>query len=432
MGDTIEAGTYVTPAQLCVGLYIHLDLPWSAHPFTFSSFKLRKPEQVDAVRKLGLKRIRYSPERSDCAPADAQPAPATAQQPASPSAETAGAVTPGDAAAQERHLARLRAQRARMSACEQQLASAAGTVRSFSQRVFSQPQQVRADADQLIANLAESMLVEADVSLQLMADKVGGEDVYSHGLNVALLGMMVARQLKAPARLIQGVGLAALFHDIGELDVPDRIRRKADPWTRAEQQLMQQHVEHSMQLAQKLGLAPETVHAIGQHHERADGTGYPAGLNLAQLPLMSRILAVVDTFDEACNPAVVSRALTAHEALSAMFSQHSGLYDPLVLNTFVRCMGVYPPGTVVQLSSGQRAIVVSVNTSKPLRPVVLIHDPSVPKHEALVCDLEHAPELSVARALRPEQLEEAERSYLAPRVRTTYFFDADPGTGGTA
>lgn len=429
MGDAVEAETYLTPAQLCVGLYIHLDLPWSAHPFAFSSFKLRKPEQVEAVRKLGLARIRYSPERSDCAPAEAPSGPDTKERVPGRAGAT---VAPADAATQARHLARLRAQRARMSACEQQLASAAGTVRSFSLRVFRQPQEVRADADQLVASLADSMLVEADVSLQLMADKVGGEDVYSHGLNVALLGMMVARQLKAPARLVQGVGLAALFHDIGELEVPDRIRRKTEPWTRAEQQLMQQHVEHSVQLAQKLGLPPETVYAIGQHHERANGTGYPAGLNLAQLPLISRILAVVDTFDEACNPAVVSRALTAHEALSSMFGQHSGLYDPLVLNTFVRCMGVYPPGTVVQLSSGQRAIVVSVNTTKPLRPVVLVHDPVVPKQEALVCDLEHAPELSITRALRPEQLDEAERSYLAPRVRTTYFFDADPGTGGTA
>lgn len=419
MSDHVADGSYISPEQLCVGLYIHLDLPWSAHPFTFSSFKLRKPEQVDAVRQLGLPRIRYSPERSDVQPAVA-PAPTRAPEVATaPSAEAL--------ATREEHQRRLQAQRARMSACERQLASAAGMVRGFNQRVFSQPQQVRADADHLISGLASSMLVEADVSLQLMADKIGGEDVYSHGLNVALLGMMVARQLQAPPAVVQGVGLAALFHDLGELEVPDKIRRKTEPWTRAEQQIMQQHVEHGVQLGRKLGLPADALQAMAQHHERADGSGYPAGVPLAQLPLISRILAVVDTFDEACNPTIVSRSLTAHEALSAMFSQHSAQFDPLVLNTFVRCMGVYPPGTVVQLSSGQRAMVVSVNTTKPLRPVVLVHDPLVPKHEALVCDLEHTPEVSVVQALRPEQLSDAERHYLAPRVRTTYFLDADAG-----
>jgi len=419
MSDHVAEGTYISPEQLCVGLYIHLDLPWSAHPFTFSSFKLRKPEQVDAVRQLGLPRIRYSPERSDVQPV-AAPAP-------TPSPDMATAPLAAELSTREEQQRRLQAQRARMSACERQLASAAGMVRGFNHRVFSQPQQVRADADQLISGLASSMLVDADVSLQLMADKIGGEDVYSHGLNVALLGMMVARQLQAPPAVVQGVGLAALFHDIGELEVPDKIRRKAEPWTRAEQQIMQQHVEHSVQLGRKLGLPADALHAMSQHHERADGSGYPGGVPLAQLPLISRILAVVDTFDEACNPAIVSRALTAHEALSAMFSQHSAQFDPLVLSTFVRCMGVYPPGTVVQLSSGQRAMVVSVNTTKPLRPVVLVHDPQVPKHEALVCDLEHTPEVSVVQALRPEQLSDAERHYLAPRVRTTYFLDTDAG-----
>lgn len=423
MGQPDRTGPYVSPAQLCVGLYVHLDLPWSAHPFAFSSFKLRRPEQIDTLRALGLSRIRYAPERSDCAP-DPLPSGTIPVPDGAPLAQAAD-----DAARARQHdqlRAQLRAQQARTAACEQELVSAARTVRGFEQRTFSQPQAVHDEAQALVASLAASLLVDAAVSVRLMADRVAGEDVYRHGLNVALLGMMVARALKASVAQVHAVGLAALFHDMGELDVPDQVRRKAGAWTRAELLLMHQHVDHSVQVARRLGLPPDALHAIGQHHERADGSGYPAGLSLSRLPLTSRILAVVNSFDEACNPSPPKRGMTAHEALSLMFGQHSALYDPLVLNTLVRCMGVYPPGTVVQLSSGRAALVVSVNTSKPLRPVVLVYDPKTPRHDALLCDLAQAPALSVTGAMRPDQLTEAERSYLSPRARTVYFFEAAP------
>ena len=94
-------------------------------------------------------------------------------------------------------------------------------------------------------------------------------------------------------------------------------------------------------------------------------------------------------------------------------------------------MGVYPPGSVVQLVNDGYAIVVSVNSSRPLRPRIVLHDPQVPKEQALVLDLERAPELAIRRSLRPAQLPRDVLDYLSPRKRVCYFFERAVGLGAT-
>ena len=122
------------------------------------------------------------------------------------------------------------------------------------------------------------------------------------------------------------------------------------------------------------------------------------------------------------------RALTPHEALSTLFGQRRAQFDNLVLTTFVRSVGIYPPGTVVTLSNGTLGLVVSVNSSRPLKPTVLVYDPAVPKDSAIVVDLEEEPDVAVASTLRPAQLPAAVFDYLSPRKRTTYYFNTDkPG-----
>ena len=414
---------YIAPEQLCVGLYVHLDLSWTQHPFTFSSFKIRSQEQIDTIRGLGLQRIRYAPSRGDRAPlpptsgasANATPPPATSPQ-ADPLVQF-----------KQARQRRLEAQRAKAAACEKQLLSAAKTIKSINQNVFSRPTEVREAASSLVETMADSMLVDADVSIQLMSDKVNGEEVYYHSLNVSLLSMMLAKELKAPPAVVKMVGLAALFHDLGELEIPDRVTRKQEPLTKAENSLMQMHCDYGVNIARKMDVPNEVLQVIAQHHERTDGSGYPAGIKAAQMSLLSRIVSLVNAYDELCNPPNLAKSMTPHEALSMLFAQQRNQFDALALNTFVRCMGVYPPGTIVVLSNGAQAMVVSVNTTKPLRPVVLIHDPDIPREEAIIVDLEVEQDVSITRTMRPQQLSAEAFAYLSPRKRTTYYFDTDTG-----
>ena len=419
---------YISPEQLCIGLLVHLDLSWTEHPFTFSSFKIKSLEQIATIQSLGLTRVRYSLGKSDAKPlpmpkaSDAASAPAASQLPRDQ-----------DPAFQVKRelMKRLSEQRAKASACQKELLSAARTVKSIKQNVFSQPEETKAAAATLIKTIADSMMVDADVSIQLMADKVGGEEVYFHALNVSLLSMMLAKELKAPLPVVQMVGMGALFHDIGELEIPDGIVRKLEARTKTESALHQMHCEYGINIAKKMSLPNDVMLVIAHHHEKIDGSGYPQGVSAEKMSLLSRIVSLVNAYDELCNPPNPSKALTPHEALSTMFAQQRSQYDQLAMSTFVRCMGVYPPGTLVVLSNGAVAMVVSVNTTKPLRPVVLVYDPAVPKEEAILVDLEAEPDVSVTKTMRPQQLSPDAYAYLSPRKRMTYYFDTDSGKVGS-
>lgn len=413
----------IAPEQLCIGLYVHLDLPWSAHPFTFSSFKIKDLAQIATLQSLGLERIRYSPAKSDCAPLALPP------RTTEPAAPPATALTDDPALKLKRErLERMAAHHAKVAQCERELLSSGRAVKSITQNLFAKPKEAYAEASELISGLAASMLVDADVAIQLMADKVGGEDVYHHSLNVAILSMVLARELKAPPAAMQVLGLGALLHDIGKADLPERVVRKSTPLTAAEAVVYQMHCEKGVAIAQSMGVGPEVRAIIEQHHECSDGSGYPKRLSGGQLGLLVRVVALVNAYDNLVNPIDPRRALTPHEAMSVIYGQRRAQFDNLVLTTFVRSVGIYPPGTVVNLSNGTLGMVLSVNSSRPLKPTVLVYDPAIPKDGAIVVNLEEEPEVSVANTVKPADLPAEIFDYLSPRRRTTYFFNAEGGT----
>jgi HD-GYP domain-containing protein (c-di-GMP phosphodiesterase class II) len=239
--------------------------------------------------------------------------------------------------------------------------------------------------------------------------------------------MMLGRELKLSDSELHAVGMGALFHDVGKMEVDPKVSRKIGELSRHEQALLQTHVEHGIELSKKLGLSTGAALVVAQHHEFVDGSGYPKRLKASQISLLARVVSVVNEFDYLCNPSDPAKAMTPHEALSLLYGQKRARFDAKVIATFVRCMGIYPPGTLVVLSNGSLGMVVSVNSSRPLKPSVLVFDPAARRSEAIVVDLEREPDVSVVKTLRPAQLTSDAMSYLAPRKRTTYYFDAQPG-----
>ena len=169
------------------------------------------------------------------------------------------------------------------------------------------------------------------------------------------------------------------------------------------------------------------IAVIAQHHEAIDGSGYPTGLTGDRISLAARVVAVVNVYDNLCNPVNIAAAITPHEALSLMFAKQRAQHDALALGKLVHMLGVYPPGSVVRLSNDMIGMVLSVNTAKPLRPLVMVYDAAVPRHEAISIDLEDEPEINIGKSLRPAQLPRQIFEYLSPRRRTTYYFDAADG-----
>jgi len=415
-------------SQLTVGMFIHLDLGWMSHPFPLSSFKIASSDQLLILRRLGLTQVRWSPARSELSlpPAPASEVPAEAVAVTEP--EPGHGPSPEEMA-REAHRKALLAQREALRLCEAQYGEAAAGFRVVMDTVPTDPHRARAEAEALTAALLDKMLVEGDLNMRLLNEAAGDRNT-AHALNVCIIALLLGRAFGLSRDEMMDLGVGSLLHDVGKLEVAARLRHRDESFTAAETQAYQQHVAKGVAIGQTMGLAPAPLLIIAQHHEHADGSGFPQRINMDRMSTGARIVALVNRFDGLCNPLITSKAMTPHEALSLIFAQGRNRFDATMLNAFIRMMGVYPPGSTVQLTDDRYALVVSVNSARPLKPRVMVHDPKVHKEEALVLNLEDMPDLGIRRSLKPQQLPRAALEYLNPRARIAYFFDAVNTTPG--
>ena len=422
--------------QLYVGAFVILDLPWFRHSFTLNSFKVRSQDQLQELRALKLAQYRYDPLRSDPPPrpiTDVEPA---APEPA-PSVEAAP--EPADNSSPEVVLKRQRQEmvqrrRDNVERVERAFSKATTVIKNMNKNIFSRPKETLEEMGLLVGEMVDAFLESPEATLHVMGEKAGSEDVYFHSLNVAILSMMLAKEIGLSSELARDMGVGALLHDIGLIEIPDRVVKKPPgDATKAERNFRATHVDLGIATGKRTGLSAMALSVLAQHHEFADGSGYPRGLKLDAMTPVARVVSVVNFYDNLCNPADISKALTPHEALSYMFAHCRAKFDLRALQTLIRSLGVHPPGSIVQLSNENFAVVTSVNPKKPLRPWVLVYDESVPKEEAIMVNLEVEVDLQILKSIRPAMLSPKIAAYLNPRKRVTYFFDGGSSspTGST-
>lgn len=418
-----EAQTeFIDVSRLRIGHYVYMDTGWMSHPFPLNSFKIRSPDQIEGIRTLGLDRVRYSPQRSD-----PEAAAETARDGEDrPTPMPGGQAPKGRPRNARREL--LAGQRTSLQKCERLFSEASRTFRRIGESIHSRPETAAETAQALVEGMTDQIRGEQESCIRLLSEKVG-ERSSLHAINVTVISLLLAKACGLDEAAMRDVGMGALLHDMGKAQLPDRLRYGDVALTAAEQQMYREHVRFGVEMAQKMKLPKGVLLAIAQHHECADGSGYPLQVGNGKISAAARIVALTDRYDNLCNPSNPGQALTPYEAMSFLYAQRRQCFDGPTLATFIRMMGVYPPGSVVQLSDGRFALVVSVNASRPLKPWVLIHDPSVPREEALVVDLGGEPELGIRRSLRPLQLPKATFDYLSPRQRVCYFFEHGRSVG---
>ena len=427
------AGT-IDIEQLRVGMFIHLDLSWMQHPFPVGSFRITHAQQIDKIRSLGLKRLRWSPDKSSALLDDGAAAPPEACADALPATTAAASETPAptetaaQAAARER-AAVLAAQRAAAELCQNQFDEAGRAWRAAQDCVVARPEQARRDSETLTRALLDKMLGDGDMCIRLLSGNAG-DSASVHAMNVTVIALLMGRTLGLGDDEMADLGLGALLHDVGKIELPERLRHADERYSKDELASYRSHVAHGVAHGKRMGLAPGALLVLAQHHELADGSGFPLHLKLERMSVAARIVSLVDRYDKLCNPPALVQAHTPHEALSLLFSQARSQFDASLLNSFIRMMGVYPAGSVVQLTDERYALVVSVNSTRPLKPNVLVHDAALARDQALQLNLMELPDLGIRRSLKPAQLPHEALEFLAPRPRVTYFFE--PARAGTA
>jgi HD-GYP domain-containing protein (c-di-GMP phosphodiesterase class II) len=409
---------FIDPKALRLGLYVELDVGWLSHPFPSGSFKITTDKQIQILQSLGTKPVRWVPSKSDpdpskaVAPPIAVPKQVDERQKASEQA----------ALARRQRAEQLEAQQRSLMLCERRFADSVRQFRKSIDLIPTQPLAAAEIAQGLVTGYVADMLVEGESAIRLLADS-SGDKATLHPVNVTVVSLLLGKALGLQQNQLVDLGVAAFLHDIGNLQLPERVRWYDDSLSASEIKLYQEHVARGVQVGRTMELSNAVLLAIAQHHEHADGSGFPQKLRLESISQLARIIALVNRYDGLCNPGRTGASMTPHEALSMIYGQFKGRYDPTILSAFIRMMGVYPPGSVVQLIDDRHAMVVSVNSARPLKPRVLVHEPGVPRHEAVILDLERTPQLGIRRSLRPGNLPGAAMDYLAPRPRVYYFYE---------
>jgi len=413
-------GIKVSVEQLQPGIFIQLPLKWFQHPFVLNNFKIKSSDQIKIIKNLGIKHVIAFPTKSDNKPLTASEISIETEICSSDVNELKDELT----VLKELRVEKLKQFRRNINRTEKNFKRSMLHVRTIMKDIRSRPVQAIDQASQLIDEITDQLLSKGDIVLHLMSESKEDENLYYHSLNVAILAMLIGKKKGLSKDSLTTLGMAALFHDIGKLKIPTQILRKTQPLTAPEDNYLKLHSQYSVEL---LNLANDfdkkAKRIIEQHHELYDGSGYPNRLKGHQLDPLANILSVVNSYDNLCHPVDPKKAKTPFSALSHLFKRDKHKYEPHSLGLLVKLLGIYPPGTVVELDTGQIGLVISVNLSKLLFPNVLIYDPLIPKDQAVIIDLDEADELKIARALNLNQISNEIYEYLSPRSRVSYFIE---------
>ncbi|GIU26241.1 HD-GYP domain-containing protein [Shewanella sp. MBTL60-007] len=335
-------------SELKVGMTVKLPLSWTDHPFLFNQIEIEKTAHIELIKTLNVSHVTLiggSELLTD------EVTPAVKEVPTKPKQLAA------DSNALVRKSIRLGQQR---------FTKGASDCRATFSKLGADPQGAYRSAASLVEELMEH-LKETDTPHLALVNP--GEDisVNQHGVSIAVLSMMIGQALSMNHSQLRDIAMGSLFHDIGKLKVPDVIRRKKNNLSEHEVNFLNMHPNFGYDMLDKTGLfSSEALDIVLHHHEWADGSGYPHGLKGKQIAITTQVVSLVNDFDRLLRG---GEGLSPQVALGYLFKNRAGKHEAELISTLVKVLGIYPPGTMVQLSDGEVAKVM-VTTSQVQKPIV--------------------------------------------------------------
>lgn len=228
-------------------------------------------------------------------------------------------------------------------------------------------------ARQQVNDMVKSIFRNKDALISLTRLKSFDEYTFMHSVNVTVLSIALARELKFPKEQIDLIGLGGMLHDIGKVKVPEKILNKPGKLTPEERLEIQKHTTFGYNLLKVRQDIPEISMLIAyEHHERADGTGYPCGKKLSELQQGSLISNVTDVYDALTSARVYKPGMPPPYALSFIKARAETEFCSEYVDKFIEVIGIFPVGSVVEFNTGQVGIVKEINRDNLFEPSVLV------------------------------------------------------------
>jgi HD-GYP domain-containing protein (c-di-GMP phosphodiesterase class II) len=345
--------------DLAPGMYVcRLDRPWTETPFPLQGFLIETTDEVRELARL-CRHVFVDTERSIAPDALKRRMHADPRDPAT----LRNTVSYADSATIEEELPLAR------HAHE----NAARLVESVLEDVHAGRTPSAAAIDEAVAPIVKSVMRSRDAFFWFESLRKRDSYSYGHAISCCALAAAFGRHLGFPAAILTELSTGALLMDIGKALLPDALLMRNGALDDAEWATIRGHVDAGLKVVAQTGITSEAVQSVvATHHERDDGSGYPRGLAGAQIPLLGRIAGIVDSFDAMTNERPYRKALAQHAALQQLYLARTTLFQAELVEQFMSCLGVYPTGSLVELNTGEVAVVMAQNQARRLRPRIMV------------------------------------------------------------
>ena len=345
--------------DLAAGMYVcRLDRPWTETPFPLQGFLIETDDEVRELARL-CRHVFIDTERSITADVLRRRAPPGTRDPAA----LRNTVSYSDSSTIEEELPLARVAHE----------NAARLVESVLDDVRAGRPPSAAAIDEAVAPIVKSVMRSRDAFFWFESLRKRDSYSYGHAISCCALAAAFGRHLGFPAPILNELSTGALLMDIGKAVLPDALLMRNGALDAAECSAVRTHVATGLKVLADSGITSDAVQSVvATHHERDDGSGYPNHHAGAQIPLLGRIAGIVDAFDAMTNDRPYRKALAQHAALQQLYLSRNTLFQAEMIERFQVCLGVYPTGSLVELSTGEVAVVMAQNQVRRLRPKVVV------------------------------------------------------------